>query len=57
MHLSAQAGLAASLLCVAATALGAEDTNWFAFNPQPDAFAESPMDLRFLNEARRAGPR
>ncbi len=23
---------------------------WFAFDPKPDAFAESPIDLRFLNE-------
>lgn len=40
-----------SLLCLAAkTALAADDADWFAFNPPADTFAESPIDLRFLNE-------
>src|ERR1041385_3401188 len=34
----------------AAAALGADDPGWFAFNPKPDPFTESPIDLRFLNE-------
>ncbi len=28
----------------------AENKGWFAFDPKPDTFAESPIDLRFLNE-------
>ena len=28
----------------------ADDADWFAFAPSADAFAESPLDLRFLNE-------
>ncbi|HYG35300.1 MAG TPA: hypothetical protein VEC99_10975, partial [Clostridia bacterium] len=28
----------------------AENKSWFAFDPKPDAFNESAMDLRFLNE-------
>jgi hypothetical protein len=26
------------------------DADWFTFNPPPDAFTESPIDLRSLNE-------
>jgi len=40
--------LASVLLCCDAEA--ADDADWFAFNPSPDAFAESPIDLRWLNE-------
>jgi len=29
----------------------ADDSDWFAFNPGPDTFRESPIDLRHLNEA------
>lgn len=28
----------------------AEDADWFAFNPPPDSFRESAIDLRWLNE-------
>jgi hypothetical protein len=34
----------------ASSTIGAEDKGWFAFDPRPDTFAESPIDLRFLNE-------
>lgn len=34
----------------------AADTGWFAFDPEPDPFRESPIDLRSLNE-RVAGER
>ncbi len=27
-----------------------DGAGWFSFSPKPDPFAESPMDLRFLNE-------
>lgn len=40
--------LVALAACVQASA--ADDTDWFAFNPPPDTFTESPIDLRFLNE-------
>jgi hypothetical protein len=35
-------------------AVGSETPGWFAFDPGPDIFSESPIDLRFLNE-REAG--
>ena len=41
--------LLAGILSICPTSR-AEDTNWFAFNPPPDAFTESPIDLRWLNE-------
>ena len=44
----ANALLLGSLLRSGAAA--ADDTDWFAFNPPTDTFAESPIDLRFLNE-------
>src|SRR5882724_11529990 len=31
-------------------ARAADDEGWFAFNPSPDAFNESAIDLRSLNE-------
>ena len=39
-----------SVLLAGAQAPAADDADWFAFNPSPDAFAESPIDLRWLNE-------
>jgi hypothetical protein len=27
-----------------------DDQGWFSFDPMPDPFTESPIDLRFLNE-------
>lgn len=30
--------------------LAAEEADWFAFNPSPDPFTESAIDLRWLNE-------
>jgi hypothetical protein len=30
--------------------LAADSQGWFPFEPGPDAFGESPLDLRFLNE-------
>ena len=27
-----------------------QSNGWFSFAPKPDPFADSPMDLRFLNE-------
>ncbi|MBN1419958.1 MAG: hypothetical protein JXP34_14350 [Planctomycetes bacterium] len=42
---------ALTLLVVLGPALRAgEGDAWFPFDPKPDDFAESPMDLRFLNE-------
>ena len=39
------------LLCLGARmAVAADDGGWFAFNPPADTFAESAIDLRFLNE-------
>jgi hypothetical protein len=40
----------AILLCFVAKVTVAAADDWFAFNPPADTFAESPIDLRFLNE-------
>lgn len=45
LALSAALGLAHAL-----RAATAESGDWFPFEPKPDPFAESPIDLRFLNE-------
>ena len=37
-------------LLVAVGVWAAEDPGWFDFNPPPDTFEESPIDLRSLNE-------
>ncbi len=37
-------------LVAESAAAAAEQKGWFAFDPQPDSFAESAIDLRFLNE-------
>lgn len=43
--------LAGTLLIQALSVVAAETTDgWFPFNPAADAFASSPIDLRFLNE-------
>jgi hypothetical protein len=47
--------LALSLVTVGTMGVGVighagEADGWFAFDPKPDTFAESPIDLRFLNE-------
>jgi hypothetical protein len=39
-----------ALICFGADPARADDNDWFAFNPPPDSFAESPIDLRRLNE-------
>ena len=39
-----------TVLLASMQARAADDADWFAFNPPPDAFAESAIDLRFLNE-------
>ncbi len=42
-----------TLLCsglLYTSAATAAESDWFTFNPPPDTFAESPIDLRFLNE-------
>ena len=41
--------LLAALLGVGTTR-AADDPDWFAFDPPPDTFADSPIDLRGLNE-------
>jgi hypothetical protein len=40
------------LLCLGSGSLAGagEDADWFAFNPPTDSFAESAIDLRWLNE-------
>src|SRR5450759_1174446 len=38
------------LLVLGPSIRAAEGNDWFAFDPKPDTFADSPMDLRFLNE-------
>src|SRR4051812_22481738 len=44
-------GFVVLLLCtVAINRAPAETNGWFSFTPKPDTFAESPIDLRFLNE-------
>lgn len=43
-------GFLLALLLTAAHTHAADDTGWFNFNPPPDAFRESAIDLRFLNE-------
>jgi hypothetical protein len=48
---STPAVLLSGLLSTVVVAFGAEDTNWFAFNPPSDFFKESPIDLRGLNES------
>jgi len=46
--LSSLIGLA--FLLVSARPTAAAGGNWFAFDPKPDPFTNSPIDLRFLNE-------
>ena len=44
-------GLACTFLISAkSNAAPIENNGWFPFNPQRDSFADSPIDLRFLNE-------
>lgn len=37
-------------LAAESAAAAAEQKGWFAFDPKPDSFAESAIDMRFLNE-------
>ena len=37
-------------LVIATRLNAAENPDWFAFNPAPDSFTDSPIDLRSLNE-------
>jgi hypothetical protein len=39
-----------AFLLVSARPAAAANANWFAFDPKPDPFTNSPIDLRFLNE-------
>jgi len=38
------------VLLLACCTRAAESDGWFSFAPKPDKFADSPIDLRFLNE-------
>jgi hypothetical protein len=42
--------LIAAATCCLSGAAEQSDAAWFAFDPRPDAFTDSPIDLRFLNE-------
>jgi len=43
--------LSLACLVVFCPGVGADDgKDWFAFDPKPDTFSDSPIDLRFLNE-------